>query len=158
MWIGSIRLDVRTEDEPGAGTDDTVVATLLRDGEEIVDLKLTRPDIDDLEEGSLRRYVYPHLKFDAAPDDTFPVPVSPTYGVQFPDGLKGHLALRLFNSSGDMWVKDEVILFVRRLRSDNDSGGPWVEDDEWTFVESFSRDVALSAHPVEGTPTWLLEV
>lgn len=155
MWIGSIRLDVRTEHEPGAGTDDMVVATLLRDGEEIAELKLDRPGKPDLDRGTARPYVYAHLDLNGV-HDAYPTPVQPKYGVEFPDGLKGHLALRLSHSSGDLWVMDELILFVKEL--DKESGGPWFEHDKWTFVKSFSRDVALSAHPLEGSLTWLLEV
>ena len=109
MWVGAIRLTVRTEDAPFAGTDSLVRATVIRDGTELRILNLDYPTEDDLERGAIRNYDYigptklPR-KNDQTPElpdgiGRIPMPY-PGYGFEFSNGLSGHLNIRLRIAGG----------------------------------------------------------
>lgn len=126
MWIGSIRLIVETKDEPYAGTDSLVRATILRNGNELRVLRLDYPTEDDLERGAIRNYDYMgptklprrNDKTHELPDGIGQIPMPyPGYGFEFSDGLSGHLKIRLRIHGDDMWIKDNVDLYVRFIRN-----------------------------------------
>lgn len=163
MWVGSIRLRVRTKDAPNAGTDNLVRATVVRDGRELVSLLLDYVDEDDLERGALRDYNYisslPRIN-DATPQlpdgiGQDPMPY-PSYGIEFSHGLHGHLRLRLNIGGDDMWIKDNVDLDVREIQVRNTSFDTvaWQEDSTWTYLGTWSQDVTLSTDFFEGFSTW----
>jgi hypothetical protein len=79
----------------------------------------------------------------------------PAHGLEFSDGLAGHLRLGVHIWGDDMWVKDEVDLYVREVRQVATSFDTlaWREDSEWQYVASWPRDVALSADGSEGVGT-----
>lgn len=54
MWIGPIRLIVKTKEAPQAGTDSLVQATILRDGTGLGVLNLDYPTEEDLERVAIR--------------------------------------------------------------------------------------------------------
>lgn len=55
MWVGAIRLTVKTEDAPYAGTDSLLQASVRRDGDSLVLLNLDYPTEDDhVHRGRLR--------------------------------------------------------------------------------------------------------
>lgn len=56
MWIGQIRLGVRTGNHRNAGTDHRVKVGVIRDGKSLVNLLLDYPTEDDLERGTFREY------------------------------------------------------------------------------------------------------
>lgn len=58
MWIGAIRLVVETKDWPNASTDSLVTTAVLRDGNEILRLRVDYAAENDLERGAVRNYDY----------------------------------------------------------------------------------------------------
>lgn len=167
MWIGSIRLVVQTKDSLNAGTDSLVQAGVLRDGNELRVLNLDYPTENDLERGAIRNYDYMGpTKLPRRNDQTpelppgigqIPMPY-PGYGFEFSHGLNGHLALRLRIRGDDMWIKDNVDLFVRFIRQIATSFDTlaWVEDQNWTYIASWGRDVPMSTDSSEGVTAWKL--
>jgi hypothetical protein len=167
MWIGAIRLIVETEDAPAAGTDSLVQATVIRDGTTLRVLNLDYPSEDDLERGAIRNYDYiGPTKLPRRNDQTpelppgvgqIPMPY-PGYGFEFSNGLSGHLRLQLRIRGDDMWIKDNVDLYVRFIRNRATSFDTlaWIEDADWTYIASWTRDVAMSTDSSEGVTTWNL--
>lgn len=169
MWIGAIRLVVETKDSLDAGTDSLVQATVLRDGTELRVLNLDYPTEDDLERGAIRNYDYiGPTKLPRRNDKTPELPPGigqspmpyPGYGFEFSNGLNGHLILRLRIRGDDMWIKDNVDLYVRVIRRKATSFDTlaWVEDPDWTYIASWTRDVAMSTDSSEGSTTWNLKL
>jgi hypothetical protein len=169
MWIGAIRLIVATEDAPNAGTDSPVQATILRDGGELRVLNLDYPAEDDLERGAIRNYDYSGpTKLPRRNDQTpelppgigqIPMPY-PGYGFEFSNGLNGHLRIRLRIRGDDMWIKDNVDLYVKLIRRVATSFDTldWQRDADWTYIASWTQDVALSTDSSEGVTTWTLNL
>lgn len=169
MWIGSIRLIVETKDAPDAGTDNLVQATILRNGSELRVLNLDYPTEDDLERGAIRNYDYMGpTKLPRRNDKTpelpsgigqIPMPY-PGYGFEFSDGLGGHLRIRLRIRGDDMWIKDNVDLYVKliRERSWGIDSVAWEEDPYWTYIASWTKDVPMSTDSSEGYTTWTLNL
>jgi hypothetical protein len=166
MWIGAIRLRVTTKDAPDAGTDSVVRASILRDGLEIARLKLDYPAEDDLERGATRNYNYPNLerRNDRTPElpegiGMIPMPY-PDHGLEFSNDLKGHLKIRLRIHGSDMWIKDNVDLYVRFIRRKATSFDTlaWIEDSDWTYIWSWGQDVPMSTDIYEGFLTWTLRL
>ena len=167
MWIGSIRFVVATKNAPDAGTDSLVQATVLRDGNELRVLNLDYPTEDDLEAGAIRNYDYSGpTKLPRRNDKTpqlppgvgqIPMPY-PGYGFEFSNGLNGHLRVRLRIRGDDMWIKDNIDLYVRFIRERATSFDTlaWLEDADWTYIATWSQDVAMSTDSSEGVTTWNL--
>ena len=167
MWIGAIRLTVRTLDVPFAGTDSLVQAQVIRDGNVLAVLNLDYPTEDDLERGAIRNYDYigptklPR-KNDQTPElpdgiGRIPMPY-PGYGFEFSNGLSGHLKIRLRIRGSDMWIKDQVdlhVVFIRQIATSFDTLA-WVEDNHWTYIASWTQNVAMSTDSDEGFTTWTL--
>jgi len=169
MWIGSIRLNVETKDAPNAGTDSLVQARILRDSNELRLLNLDYPTEDDLERGAIRNYDYSGpTKLPRRNDHTPELPPGigrnpmpyPGYGFEFSNGMNGHLKIRLQIRNDDMWIKDNVDLYVRliRLRATSFDTVDWLEDPDWTYIASWSQDVAMSTDSREGLTTWTLNL
>lgn len=167
MWIGAIRLVVTTVDSPPAGTDSLVQASFRRDGNQLVLLNLDYPTEDDLEPGAIRAYDYAGpTKLPRRNDRTPSLPPGigqnpmpyPGYGLEYSSGLWGHTAIELRIRNDDMWIKDDVDLYVRFIRNVATSFDTlaWIEDTYWTYIASWTRDVAMSTDPAEGVTTWNL--
>jgi hypothetical protein len=167
MWIGAIRLIVETENAPAAGTDSLVQASVIRDGTTLRVLNLDYPTEDDLERGAIRNYDYiGPTKLPRRNDQTPELPPGigqnpmpyPGYGFEFSNGLSGHLRLQLRIRGDDMWIKDNVDLYVRFIRNRATSFDTlaWIEDTDWTYIASWTRDVAMSTDSSEGATTWNL--
>lgn len=169
MWIGAIRLIVQTADKRYAGTDDLVQMHVLRDGHELRLLNLDYPTEDDLERGAIRNYDYSGpTKLPRRNDKTpvlppgigqIPMPY-PGYGFEFSNGLHGHLKLKLQIRGDDLWIKDNVDLYVRfiRQRATSFDTLDWIEDSNWTYIASWTQDVVLSTDGDEGFTTWTLKL
>src|ERR1700704_1914118 len=125
MWIGSMRLIVKTKDAPFAGTDSLVQAKIFRNNTLLRTFNLDYPTENDLERGAIRNYDYigptrlPR-KNDKTPElppgiGQIPMPY-PGYGFEFSNGLSGHLKIKLQIKGDDMWIKDNVDLYVRVIR------------------------------------------
>jgi len=164
MWIGSLKLRIATKDASDAGTDSLVTAMIVRDGHDVVDLKLDWPTEDDLERGAQRDYTYYELPRHNDKTPELPPGISqnpmpyPNFGVEFSDKLAGHLKLRLRIHGDDMWIKDNADLFikeVRRIATSFDTEA-WQQDSDWAYVATWSKDVALSKDDDEGVTTWTL--
>ncbi len=169
MWIGAIRLVVETADSRFAGTDSLVQASVMRDGNTLRVLNLDYPTEDDLEAGAVRSYDYiGPTKLPRSNDKTPPLPPGigqipmpyPGYGLEFSSGMHGHLKLRLRIRGDDMWIKDNIDLYVRLIRDRATSFDTlaWIEDDFWTYVASWTQDVAMSTDSSEGVTTWTLNL
>jgi hypothetical protein len=169
MWIGAIRLIVETKDAPDAGTDKLVQATVLRDGTELRVLNLDYPSEDDLERGAIRNYDYiGPTKLPRRNDQTPSLPDGigqspmpyPGYGFEFSSGPHGHLIIRLRIRGDDMWIKDNVDLFVRQIRQKATSFDTlaWIEDTDWTYVASWGQDAPMSTDSSEGHTYWNLRL
>jgi hypothetical protein len=169
MWIGAIRLVVGTKDARFAGTDSLVQATVLRDGNSLRVLNLDYPTEDDLERGAIRNYDYSGpTKLPRRNDGTPELPPGigqnpmpyPGYGFEFSSGMNGHLRIRLRIRGNDMWIKDNVDLYVRAIRRVATSFDTldWQEDSNWTYIASWTQDAAMSTDPREGTTTWTLNL
>ncbi|NJK65751.1 MAG: hypothetical protein HC789_01700 [Microcoleus sp. CSU_2_2] len=168
MWIGSIRLTVATKDAPYyAGTDSLVQATILRDGTELGVLNLDYPTEDDLEPGAVRNYDYiGPTKLPRRNDKTPELPPGigqdpmpyPDYGFEFSNGLNGSLKIRLRIRGRDMWIKDNVdlyVVFIRQRATSFDTLA-WQEDSDWTYIGSWTQDVSMSTDSSEGFTTWTM--
>lgn len=169
MWIGAIRLVVETTDEPFAGTDSLVQAIVVRDGVDLRVLNLDYPTEDDLERGAIRDYDYiGPTRLPRRNDKTPELPPGigqnpmpyPGYGFEFSSGLNGHLKIRLRINGDDMWIKDKVDLYIRRIRQVATSFDTlaWQEDTFWTYIASWTQDVAMSTDSSEGVTTWNLNL
>lgn len=167
MWIGAIRLTAHTEDAPYAGTDHLLQATIIRDGQELRVLNLDYPTEDDLERGAIRNYDYiGSTRLPRRNDQTpelppgvgrIPMPY-PGYGFEFSNGLSDHLRIRLRIRGDDMWIKDQVDLYVQFIRQVATSFDTlaWRRDNFWTYIASWTQDVAMSTDSSEGFTTWNL--
>ncbi|MCY0914474.1 hypothetical protein [Massilia antarctica] len=169
MWIGSIGLVAATKDVPNAETDNLVQASILRNGKEIRVLNLDYADVDDHERGDSRSYNYSGpaklpRRNDLTPElppgiGMIPMPY-PGYGFEFSQGLSGHLQIQLRINGDDMWIKDNIDLYVKfiRLRATSFDTLAWLEDTAWTYIASWTQDVALSTDDKEGVTTWTLNL
>jgi hypothetical protein len=169
MWIGAIRLIVETKDASDAGTDSLVQATVLRDAAELRVLNLDYPTEDDLERDAIRNYDYVGpTKLPRRNDKTPPLPDGigqspmpyPGYGFEFSSGLHGHLVIRLRIRGDDMWIKDNVDLYVRQIRQQATSFDTlaWIEDKNWMYVASWGQDAPMSTDSSEGYTSWNLRL
>lgn len=167
MWIGAIRLVIETADTEFAGSDSLVQVSVKRDDNTLCVLNLDYPTEDDLEQGALRNYDYiGPTKLPRSNDATPQLPAGigripmpyPGYGLEFSNGLSGHLKLQLRIRDVDMWIKDNVDLYVRFIdeRMTNFGTLTWIEDDFWTYIASWTQDVAMSTDSSEGETTWTL--
>jgi hypothetical protein len=166
MWVGAILLDVLTKDAPAAGTDNLVTVQIVRDGAGLLKLRLDYPTENDLEQGAERGYYYYNLPWindqtPPLPDGIGQIPMPyPSHGIEFSNGLKGHLRLRLHIYGDDMWIKDNVDAHVKEIRevsSGIDTFG-WKEDAQWQHIGTWSQDVALSQDSSEGVSYWTLNL
>ncbi len=169
MWIGAIRLNVRTKNATDAGTDSLMQASILRDGNELRLLNLDYPAENDLERGAIRNYDYSgptslprrNDRTPPLPDGIGQIPMPyPGYGFEFSNGLSRHLSIRLRARGDDMWIKDNVDLYVRfiRQRATSFDTLDWQEDAGWSYIASWSQDVAMSTDSGEGHTTWTLNL
>jgi hypothetical protein len=132
-------------------------------------LNLDYPTENDLERGAIRAYDYSGpTKLPRRNDQTHELPSGigqipmpyPGYGFEFSNGMNGHLKIRLRINGDDMWIKDNVDLYVRRirLRATSFDTVEWQEDPGWSYVASWGQDVALSTDSGEGVTTWTLNL
>lgn len=164
MWIGAIRLSVETADASYAGTDSLIQATVIRDGNPLRVLNLDYPNLDDHERGDIRNYNYSgSTKLPRRNDQTpelppgigrIPMPY-PGYGFEFSNGLNGHLVIQLRIRGDDMWIKDQVDLYVKLIRQKATSFDTlaWQRDSYWTYIASWTKDIAMSTDSDEGFTT-----
>jgi hypothetical protein len=166
MWIGAIGFQVSTADKRFAGTDSLLTVELLRNGAYIFTGRLDYADQDDHERGDSRFYGYTFRdlfldKTPPLPDGIGQIPSPyPAVGMEFSDGILGHLKCRLRIHNDDMWTKDNVDIYVRyiRLVATSFDTLDWQLDATWTYLGAWSQDVNMSTDGGEGPSTWTLNV
>ena len=146
---------VKTGDAWWSGTDTTVKIEILRDGALVKRLNLEPGRTPRLDRAELATYYWVFQS-----PDGIGVSVSGTsvpYYEVFPQGVRGHLQVRLSAQGDDAWEK---VWIDSAVHSGALRGVPgtidsvvWVEDWESFF---FGRDVVLSTDPAEGFTTWTL--
>ena len=84
----------------------------------------------------------------------------PGYGFEFSNGMHGHLKIRLRINGDDMWIKDNVDLYVQEIRQVATSFDTlsWQQDAFWTYVASWTQDAAMSTDSSERTATRTLNL
>ena len=147
---------IQTGNQPWSGTDTTMKIEILRDGNLIKRLNLEPGNTPRLNRGELATYYWVFTS-----PDNIGVAVSGTpvpYTEAFPNGIRGHLQVRLVAQGDDAWEKVRIDSTVHsgRLRyiPGTIDGFTWQEDwDEFAFT----RDVVISTDPREGPSTWTLQ-
>jgi hypothetical protein len=163
-WIGEIGWDIRTSSAQFAGTDTRVSVEILRDNALVIALLVEPGSTTRLDRGDGAFYWWRFQGANFAPRDSdigvshggagFP------HGVEFPQGVVGHLKCRFRAWGDDMWIKDNIDGYVRYA---TERGVPgtidstvWVDDINWSLIWHFPQDVALSTDASEGFTTWTL--
>jgi hypothetical protein len=166
MWVGAIKLKVATKDADFAGTDDLIQAVVVRDGSDIAVLNLDLSGVDDNERGDVRSYNFFPLarRNDQTPElppgiGQNPMPY-PDDGLEYSNGLAGHMKIRLRTDGDDMWIKDKVTLSIKQNRQVKTSFDTlaWVRDANWTEIVKWGQDVAISEDSGEGVTSWTMAV
>ena len=90
------------------------------------------------------------LSFEGIGQDPMPYP---SYGIEFSRGLAGHLKLKIKIAGDDMWVKDNMDMYVRGISQVATSFDTlaWQEDSRWTYLATWAQDAALSRDSREGS-------
>lgn len=140
---------VKTGENSWSGTNGRVELEIYRDDQLLQRLNLEPGNTPRLDQGTKATYSW---RFRSP--DGMEVSISGTvipYSVNFPDGLRGHLKVKLIAQSDDAWEKDWIDTAVysgelRHIPGTIDSF-VWVEDWE-EFL--FDRDVVLSTDTSEG--------
>ena len=164
MWIGAIRLRIKTKNAPDAGTDDSLQVSILRDGKVLRTLDLDYPDENDFEQGADRNYDYIGPTRLPRRNDKTPVlppgigknPMPyPSYGFEFSKGMNGHLTLLLSIGGDNQWLEDSIDLYVQEIRLKQTSFDTlaWIQDADWHFIASWKSDMRMSTTPSEGSAT-----
>jgi hypothetical protein len=152
MWIGAVRLVVKTKDRRFAGTDSEVQMGVLRNGWELAYGPLDKASVDDHERGDERAYDFifnDWFNDRTQPIDFDPSPNPPPYpdrGIEYSNGLGGHFGIRLRIMGADMWIKDELHIYTKqiRLKSTSQSEPSWRIDADWHYEGSSLTDVRMS--------------
>jgi hypothetical protein len=160
MWVGSIRVRVRTKAAATASTDSPVIAAIMRDNAAVYafflnpELRTFGQPTLELMSGTDRNFVQFSLpkSNDGSPTDTSVD--QPPYGLEFTNGLSGHCTLKLRIFGNDLWITDEVELFVKELHPvqlpKTLDTFTWVEEANWKPVAQWSKDIRISTDTSEG--------
>lgn len=146
---------VQTGSQWWSGTDTTVKIEIYRDQDLIKRLNLEPGNTPRLNRGELANYYW----IFQSPDD-IGVSISGTtvpYSVAFPNGVDGHLRVKLIAQGDDAWEKVSIDSYVTtgnlRYVPGTIDEFVWVEDYQEFF---FGQDVVLSTDSGEGFTTWTL--
>jgi hypothetical protein len=164
MWVGSIRVRVQTKAASTASTDSPVIAAMMRDNLALYAFFLNpefrtfaQPDLE-ITQGTDRNFFQfslPKSKDTSASDESVnAVPDQPPYGLEFAKGLAEHCTLKLRIFGNDLWITDEVELFIRALHlvrlPETPDAFTWVEETNWKSVGLWSKDIRISTDTSEG--------
>jgi hypothetical protein len=144
-----------TSTQEGSGTDSRVTLEILRDGQIIANIFDEPGETARLDRGEVATRFWQFRS-----PDNIGVAVSGVaipYTEDFPNGVRGHLVVRIRIHGDDAWTKDNISSTVwsgelRGVPGTIDSV-EWVETGE---KFNFSQDVGLSTNPTEGYTTWEL--
>jgi hypothetical protein len=160
MWVGSIRVRVRTKSSETASTDSPVIAAVMRDNIAVYAFFLN-PEFRtlggtnlEITSGTDRNF----FQFSLPKSSAHPPPEAsvdePPYGIEFPNGLAEHCTLKLRIFGNDLWITDEVELFIRELHAVRLPAASdtltWVEETSWKSVGQWSKDIRISTDTSEG--------
>jgi hypothetical protein len=164
-WVSEIGWDIKTGNAVSfAGTDTRVSVEILRDNALIIALLVEPGGTQRLDLGESAFYWWRFQGANFAPrDDDLAESIGGAgfpHGVEFPQGVVGHLKCRLRAWGDDLWIKDNVDGYVRYAREksvpNTIDSTVWVDDLNWTLIWHFPQDAALSTDPSEGFTTWTL--
>jgi len=157
--LAAIAWSINTRDEQSAGTDDKVTCEVLRDNTVVARFEIEPGNTAalDRDAGDVWRYDFKRMHLAS--------PVNPSLsqgvvGVEFPQGIPGHLKMRLRIAGEDRWIKDSVVVYGRvgELYRDEEGGSLLVfnDGDQWIDLGTFSKRKVLSTDPREGSATLTL--
>jgi hypothetical protein len=165
MWVGGIKLLFYSSYNALLGTKSLVEASIRRDGDSLFVFPLDYPPIVGIEHESTNIYEWSgqsalprrNDKTHTLPSGEveFPMPY-PSYGIEFSDGMSGHLSLRIIIRGDDELGIDLVELSVKRIRLVNGPFGLfqlWSRSSHWSEVGSWPGTWFLSTDPNEGQRT-----
>ena len=169
MWVGAIKLLVDTDYAMSAGTKDLVDVSFRRDGKSLFDYPLDFPPLTGIERLSTNIYVWSgkdalprrNDKTPELPSGEVQIPMPyPSYGIEFSDGLNGHLGLRINIRGDDKLMVGLVELSVKHIKLEN---GPlgfqlWRRGSHWSQLGSWLGTWILSTDPHEGQKSFDLDV
>jgi hypothetical protein len=146
---------VQTGSQWWSGTDTAVKIEIYRDQDLIKRLNLEPGNTPRLNRGEFANYFW----IFESPDD-IGVAISGTavpYSVTFPNGVAGHLRVKLIAQGDDAWEKVSIDSFVTtgnlRYVPGTIDAYAWIEDFQEFF---FGQDVVISTDSGEGFTTWTL--
>lgn len=159
LMIRGLRWDISTSNDPGAGTDARLACEIFRDGNYLFRVNLEPGETERLDRGTFFSLYYMFTQpFYALPIDQGIA--QGVVGIEFPQGIAGHLSLKLQIYGDDKWVKDRIEVYARlgELIRDEEGGGLLVYDDknDWEFIGFFGQKTSLSTNPDEGFTSWRL--
>jgi hypothetical protein len=152
-WLGGLKWDIRTSNDPGAGTDQALTCTILRDDKPITSFSLEPGDTERLDRGG-HDVLFGQVKgawFDPNAGDVNLARVQDEHGVEFPNGIPGHMKLRLQVAGDDEWIKESVTVFgqIGELWRDAEGGvsEDFADGNPWTNLGTYSMKRWLSTDP-----------
>jgi len=144
-----------TSTQAGSGTDSPVSLEIMRDGRTIVNVFDEPGETERLDRGEVATRFWQFRS-----PNNIGVSVSGVaipYTEDFPNGVRGHLVVRLRIHGDDAWRKDNIASTVWSGELHGIPGTidsfQWVETGE-SF--NFGQDVVLSTNAAEGVTTWEL--
>jgi hypothetical protein len=144
-----------TSNQEGSGTDSPVTLEILRDGQSIVNVFDEPGETARLDRGEVATRFWQFRS-----PDNIGVSVSGVtipYTENFPNGVRGHLTVRIRIHGDDLWRKDNILSTVWSGELHGIPGTidsvQWVETGE-SF--NFTQDVGMSTNSAEGLTTWEL--
>ena len=146
---------IKTGDAGWSGTDTTVKIEILRDGNLVKRLNLEPGRTPRLDHHELATYYWEFQSPDGIGIAVSGTPV-PYYEV-FPNGVSGHLQVRLSAKGDDAWEKIWIdsTVYSGELRGVPGTIDSVVWHEDWeSFL--FGQDVVLSTDPSEGVTNWTL--
>jgi hypothetical protein len=146
---------IKTGDQWWSGTDTQIKIEILRD-----DTLLKRLNLEPGSTPRLNRSEQTTYYWEFQNPDGVGVSVSGTvvpFYEQFPNGIRGHLKVRLIAKGDDAWEKDWIdsSVYFGELRHVPGTIDSFVWNEDWESF-FFGQDVVLSTDRSEGFSTWTL--
>lgn len=147
--VTQIDWTIKTGEEWWSGTDTKIILEIFRDTTKLLDAYLEPGSTPRLDRSELATYYWIFTNPSGIGVSVSGTPIP--YYIDFTNGVRGHLRVRLTAKGRDAWEKDWIrsnVYFgeLRHIPGTIDSL-KWVQDWE-TFL--FSRDVILSTDSSEG--------
>lgn len=153
--VTKIDWTIKTGSKWWSGTNTQIKIEILRDGSLVKRLNLEPGNTPRLDRSELATYYWVFQN-----PDGIGVSISGTavpYYERFPNGVRGHLQVRLIAKGDDAWEKEWISsnVYTGELRYVPGTIDSFVWNEDWeTFF--FGQDVVLSTDRSEGFTTWTL--